>query len=78
MRALFLVLALSACAPRIIYRPVALPLPPKPVFRVVSGADMACLSDDAYRRILERDRQAALYERQLEAVICSTRPKPCP
>lgn len=65
--------ALAGCAaPEVRYQTVPLPLPPRPELPRIYGEELQCLSEDAYRRIVERDRMRRAYAEQLEAVILST------
>jgi hypothetical protein len=74
MRRLILALAIassvSACTHPV--GRVVLPLPPAPVLPKVAGADLACLSDDAYKRLDLRDRLWENYARSLEEIIRAT------
>lgn len=70
---LALSLILAGCAsPPPAYVTAPLPLPPKPELPVVHGAELQCLSADAYTRLANRDRILRHYVEQLRAVIRST------
>lgn len=72
-------LSLAGCATAPVkYQPVQLPLPEKPLLPTVAGTELQCLSDPSYVAVKTRDRLQAKYVRELEAVICTTRKKPCP
>lgn len=81
--AIILMAAGSGCAAKIIVPPVApetvtksvfapLPLPDRPVLPPLSAEDMNCLSDDAYRRLVARDRLRRQYAEDLETIIRAT------
>lgn len=55
-----------------------LPLPVKPVLPEVPGQDLQCLMPTTYDMLVKRDRLLHAYAKELEAVVCTTRPKPCP
>lgn len=64
---------LSGCAaPEVRYMTVPLPCPERPVLPGISEADLACLSDAAYRRLVERERLRREYAEQLDALCRST------
>ena len=63
---------LTACAPHVVYRPIALDLPERPVLAPVLPADLACLSDATYSAIVYRERMLKDHIRVLEATIQST------
>ncbi len=60
--------------PVIHYMPVVvkLPLPPPPVLPAIEASHISCLTDDAVRAILKRDKLRRDYADQLEIVINST------
>lgn len=73
----------NGCAAKIIVPPVApetitksvvapLSLPERPVLPPLSAEDVLCLSDDAYRRLVVRDRLRRQYAEGLEAIIRAT------
>lgn len=66
---------LTACASGIEYVPVVLTLPNRPILPTVQGAELRCLSDDAYTRLVQRDRLQRGHIEVLEAVIVSTQPR---
>ncbi len=59
-------------APEIRYIQEPLTLPPRPVLPRLSADDVQCLTDDAYRRLVERDMYRRQYAEELEAIIRST------
>lgn len=68
-----LTLLMAGCAaPRVEHVSVPLPMPVRPELPGIKGADLQCLSDDAYRTLVRRDRMRREYAEQLEAVILST------
>lgn len=52
-----------------------LPLPVRPVLPGVSAEELACLSDEAYAKLAERQRLRRQYCEELEVIIQSTHPK---
>lgn len=71
MRILPLLILLSACT-TIEYVPVSLPLPPKPELPTLEGTELMCLTDDAYVKLVQRDRLQRGHIEVLEAIIMST------
>lgn len=70
---LLLVLALAGCTPeRIVYVPIELPLPAKPVLPTVKAAELECLPDDVVDRIEARDDLRRDDQDELRAIIRST------
>lgn len=65
---------LSSCS-SVVYRTDPLPLPPPPVLPRIKAPELQCLSADAYRRLVERDRKRRQYSEQLAEIIKSTRSK---
>lgn len=59
----------SCCTPEVRHEPVKLPQPVEPVYTAVSASDVACLSDEAYGHIVERDRQRKNYGEECAAII---------
>ena len=49
-----------------------LPLPVRPVLPQLSADEAACLSDETYRRLVDRDRLRREYAEKLEVIIRST------
>lgn len=49
-----------------------LPLPVRPLLPALSASDIACLSDDTYKRLVIRDRLRREYAEELEAIILAT------
>jgi hypothetical protein len=76
-----LILTMTGCpapAPlEIIQTPDPLPLPARPVLPAIQGVELECLSDDAYRRLADRQRRLRQYAEELEVIIKATRtPQP--
>lgn len=69
MKILPFLLILCACST---VTPVSLPIPPEPVYPKISGQDMRCLSDDAYSKIIKRDKMKSAHIKTLEGIIKST------
>lgn len=67
-------LLLIGCAATPEYVPVALTLPARPVLPAIKSADLQCLSDDTYMRLVQRDRLQRGHIEVLEAIIVSTQP----
>lgn len=64
--------ALAGCAqpPRVEYRPIpAMLIPPPPTVPTIAAAELACLSDEAYLRLAERDRARRQYADALRALL---------
>lgn len=49
-----------------------LPIPDRPVLPTVKAEDLACLSDEAYGALVQRDAVLAAHVRRLEAIIKTT------
>lgn len=64
-----LVLCLVACTPRIVHKPVALPLPPRPLVQAVQSSAVQCLAPATYTTLVERERALKTWGLKLEAVI---------
>jgi hypothetical protein len=64
----------SACStvPEVRYVTRPLTAPARPVLPRVSAEDMSCLTDQAYRKLVERERLRREYSEDLEAIIRST------
>lgn len=60
----------TAPAPRFVQEP--LPIPDRPVLPVVKADALACLSDEAYGALVQRDAVLAAHIRRLEAIIKTT------
>lgn len=69
---IFLTLTSTGCATRTEYQLAPLPMPPRPDLPRLDAADLECLSDDAYDRLVRRDLARRHYSDELEAVIRST------
>ena len=52
-----------------------LPIPVRPMLPVLVAGEVMCLSDDAYRKLVERNRLRREYTEELEAIIHSTHEK---
>lgn len=63
---------IMGCAATQEYVPVALTLPDKPTLPVIKSEELQCLSDDAYTRLVQRDRIQRGHINVLEAIITST------
>lgn len=63
----------SSCTSTTIYRPDPLPLPAEPELPRIAAEDLQCLSQDAYRRLVKRDRVRRQYAEKLAEIIKSTR-----
>lgn len=75
MLALVTALILSAgCATEIrtVYVQEPLPLPDRPNVPTIKGEELACLSDEAYAKLVERDQMQFEHIRRLEAIIRTT------
>lgn len=71
--------ALTGCIDPVIqteYVTVELPRPARPVLPRISGKDLACLAQDAYQRLYDRQRAITDYAATLEAIIDSTHQPP--
>ena len=74
MKALLLALLLVGCVPKpvVVYQTAELRVPSRPVLPTVSGAELQCLSDDAYTRLVVRERAIQRHVEMLESLIEST------
>lgn len=71
--AIILITAGSGCAaPEVRYVIEPLPLPARPVLPAIGEAELMCLSDDAYHRLVERERLRREYAEKLEEIIKAT------
>ena len=68
-RSSLLALALLAGCTTTVYRPVALPLPTRPVLTPVKASTLKCLAPDTYTTIVNRERALRTWGLELEAVI---------
>ena len=73
----FVVLCIAAflimgCASSVEYVPVALTLPESPVLPTIKSTELQCLSDEAYTKLVQRDRLQRGHIQVLEAIIVST------
>lgn len=62
-------LAGCATAPRVIVHPVELMLPARPPLPHIAADELRCLSDDAYSRLVERERAIKTDDAKLRAII---------
>ena len=71
LAAVLLLIALGGCAkPPVEYRPVPLHLIPiRPQLPTVRADELRCLSDDAYSRLVERDRLLRQNNEELRALM---------
>jgi hypothetical protein len=67
--AMLALVAGCASPPETIVRPVALPVPARPVLPRVPGAVLQCLSDATYTDLVTRERKLKRWGEQLQAVI---------
>lgn len=66
----------SGCsAPEVRYVTRPLELPVRPLLPGIQPAEFACLSQETYGRLVERERLRRNYAEELEAVIQSTHPE---
>ncbi|WP_051911546.1 hypothetical protein [Methylomicrobium agile] len=71
--------ALTGCVDPVIQKEfvtVELSRPARPVLPRVSGKELACLTQDAYQRLYDRQRAITDYAATLEAIIDSTHQPP--
>lgn len=66
------VLIVAGCCAAPHYTSQPLTKPVRPVLPAVHEGELACLPDDTYRRIVERERLRREYAEKLEAIIQST------
>lgn len=69
---LILILAGSSAActtTKYVSKPVELPLPDRPPIPTVSPEELECLTDEAYKKLADRERYIILHTRRLEAII---------
>lgn len=69
---LLLAAALSGCTPPVRQVSQPLPLPERPLLPRVYEAELMCLSDETYRRVVERERLRREYAEILETIIRAT------
>jgi hypothetical protein len=74
---LALALALAGCTTTM-YRPVALPLPTRPVLTPVKASALQCLAPDAYTTIVDRERALRTWGLELEAIVKANNAKAKP
>ena len=63
-----LFLALAGCAARVEYVPMSVSCPPVPPLPSVSAEELRALTDDAYRRLVERELRLKEHIGQLRAL----------
>lgn len=73
-----LALALLAGCTTTVYRPVALPLPVRPVLTPVKASTLQCLAPDIYTTIVNRERGYKTWGLELEAIITANNAKAKP
>ena len=62
--------SLEACTSvQVVHRPIALPLPERPVLERVEAPAVQCLSDEAYSKLVKRQSALKVWGLKLEAVI---------
>jgi hypothetical protein len=69
LRVSLICLLLAGCTPQVIYLYPELPLPEMPSFPKIAGADMDCLSEEAFMSLVERDVIKTVYAERLYKVI---------
>lgn len=72
---LLTILALSGCSlipERTVYVQEPLPIPERPVLPTVPADELACLSDEAYADLAERDAALRGHVERLERIIETT------
>lgn len=60
---------LAGCAPTVLLRPVALPVPAEPALVPVKASQVQCLSDSTYTTIVDRENALRHWAQELRAVI---------
>ena len=73
-----LALALLAGCTTTVYRPVALPLPTRPVLTPIKANELQCLAPDTYTAIVNRERGYKTWGLELEAIIAANNAKAKP
>lgn len=73
-----LALALLAGCTTTVYRPVALPLPARPVLTPVKASALQCLAPEAYTTIVNRERALRTWGLEVEAIIKANNAKAKP
>ena len=63
-----LFLALAGCAARVEYVPMSVSCPPVPPLPSISAQELQPLTDDAYRRLVERELRLKEYIGQLRTL----------
>ena len=61
-------LALAGCAARVEYVPLTVPCPSMPPLPSISAQELRALTDDAYRRLVERELRLKEHIGQLRAL----------
>ncbi|MEJ1496343.1 MAG: hypothetical protein RPU13_07615 [Candidatus Sedimenticola sp. (ex Thyasira tokunagai)] len=69
--AAILITAGSGCSstPEVRYVAQPLPMPQRPLLPALSADDLACITNDAYYRLVQRNRLRREYAEELEAII---------
>ena len=65
----------SCAATRTVYVRVPLPIPVKPKLVTITGAELACLSDNVFMKLVERGIQRNKFEARLLAIMETTHKK---
>ena len=60
---------------KVVYEPVPLDRPQRPVMPHVEEHELECLSDETFSRLLERERLRREYAEDLEVIIDTTQPE---
>lgn len=73
---ILVVMALAGCAREVIhYAPVSLPIPADPELPTVDRAELTCLSDDVYARLVYREALIKQDRDSCKAILETTRPE---
>lgn len=67
--AAFALLLTGCAAPVVVYHPVALTLPPRPVVPAVDRMAVQCLAPETYTALVNRERGYKTWGLELEAII---------
>lgn len=70
---LVLLLSLPACSTTVTTRVVAPEIPQRPELPTVSAAELQCLSEEAYQKVLRREQLRRNYAEELELILRSLR-----
>ena len=72
MKTIIVSLLLIGCTQQPVYTQTELPLPPRPLLPAITAAELTCLPDDTYKRLVSRERTMLDHTNILEAIIKST------